>query len=73
MNDEPLTPAKRDEIQQAAVYALAFDDRGKPHRMARDAMTRLGTDQLVRHLERSGFVVIHCPPAKPHSTHGGAS
>ncbi len=60
-----LTPATYDDLLHALTYALQFNERGKPHRMARDAMARIAAETIARHLEMSGFVVMKRPPAPP--------
>jgi hypothetical protein len=50
----PATPA---EIAQALSFALRYDGRKHVHH-ADDAMARITADRLVRHLERSGFVLM---------------
>jgi hypothetical protein len=46
-----------DEITQALSFALRYDGRKRVHH-ADDAMARIPGDRLVRHLERSGFVLM---------------
>jgi hypothetical protein len=63
MPDEPhLRPATPDEIATALSFALQFEGRKRVHH-ADDAMARITADRLVRHLERSGFVLMKKPPA----------
>jgi hypothetical protein len=66
-NDPLLRPATRDEVSETLSYALRFN-RGKPHRMAQDAMARLAADVLVDHLEMAGFVLMRKAATKGHST-----
>ena len=68
MPDEPhLRPASADEIATALSFALQFEGRKRVHH-ADDAMARITAARLVRHLERSGFVLMKKPPATAHST-----
>lgn len=70
-SEEPrLVPATRDELMHAFAYALRFDERGKPHRLAVDDMARLTAQTLLRQLELSGYVVMKRPPPAPHRTPG---
>jgi hypothetical protein len=52
-----LQPATPDEITQALSFALRCDGRKRVHH-ADDAMARITDDRLVRHIERSGFVLM---------------
>ena len=61
-----LRPASPDEIGDALAFALRYEGR-KRVRHADDMMARITADRLVRHLERSGFVVMKAPPAQDHS------
>ncbi len=70
-DDDPLTPASRDDLVQALAYGLRFDERGKAHRHAVDDMARIAAETLVRHLDQAGFVVMKRPGAKLHSTPTG--
>jgi hypothetical protein len=68
MPDEPhLRPATPDEIATALSFALRYDGRKRVHH-ADDAMARITADRLMRHLERSGFVLMKRPPPTPLST-----
>jgi hypothetical protein len=63
MIDTPgLRPATPDEIAQTLSFALRYDGRKRVHH-ADDAMARITAERLVRHLERSGFVLMKKPPA----------
>jgi hypothetical protein len=69
MPDEaPLTRATEDELLQALAYALRFDERGKPHRAARDDMARIAAQTIARYLDMAGFVVMKRPPRPAHGT-----
>jgi hypothetical protein len=63
----PLRPATPDEIATTLAFALQFEGRKRVHQ-ADDAMARIAAERLVRHLERSGFVVMKGPPASGHSS-----
>ena len=68
MPDAPnLRPASPDEIAQALSFALRYDGRKRVHQ-ADDAMARITADRLVRHLERSGFVLMKRPPGAASTT-----
>ncbi|HEV7827986.1 MAG TPA: hypothetical protein VGP04_03880, partial [Pseudonocardiaceae bacterium] len=70
MPDTPsLHPATPDEIATALSFALQFEGRKRVHQ-ADDAMARITAARLVRHLERSGFVLMKRPPAAPPTTAG---
>jgi hypothetical protein len=64
-----LHPATPDEIATALSFALQFEGRKRVHQ-ADDAMARITAARLVRHLERSGFVLMKRPPAAPPTTAG---
>jgi hypothetical protein len=57
----PLRLASQDEITESLSFALRYDGR-KRVRDADDAMARITAERLVRHLERSGFVLMKRPP-----------
>ncbi len=52
-----LRAATPDEIAQTLSFALRCEGRKRVHH-ADDVMARITADWLVRHLERSGFVVM---------------
>ena len=62
-----LRPATQDEIAQTLSFALRYEGRKRVHH-ADDAMARITADRLVRHLERSGFVVMKQPAAPAPTT-----
>lgn len=68
--NEALTPAPAEAVAEALHYALRFDERGKPRSKAAREDDRLTADWLVRHLLRSGYVVMQKPPARPHTAGG---
>ena len=57
MGDEPLKSASAQDIAGALAFALRFDGRTRKHGTA-EMMARIVADRLVKHLERSGFVVV---------------
>ena len=68
MPDAPnLRPATSDEIAETLSFALRYEGRKRVHH-ADDMMARITADRLVRHLERSGFVVMKAPPAAAPTT-----
>jgi hypothetical protein len=70
MTEPPaLRPATQDEIATALSFALRYDGRKRVHH-ADDAMARITADRLVRHLERSGFVLMKRPPHAAPTTAG---
>ena len=58
----PLRPADATELSDALSRTLQFD--GRKRRTADDFAARITADYLVRHLERSGFVILKRPPAE---------
>jgi hypothetical protein len=67
MPDTPhIHPATPDEIAETLSFALRYEGRMRVHH-ADDTMARITADRLVRHLGRSGFVVMKRPPAPLHS------
>ncbi len=65
MPDDPqLRPATAEEIAETLSFALRYDGRRRV-RTADDAMARITAERLVEHLERSGFVLMKRPPARP--------
>jgi hypothetical protein len=62
-----LRPATADEIAQTLSFALQYEGRKRVHH-ADDVMARITAERLVRHLERSGFVVLKKPAAPDPTT-----
>jgi hypothetical protein len=63
MPDETqLRPATVEDIAEALAFALRFDGRKRVHQ-ADEFMAQITAQRLVEHLERSGFVLMHKPPA----------
>ena len=59
----PLRPADRPSLLQSLSYALRFNRRlGKQDRD--DLIARLAAEQVLEHVERSNYVVMHSPPAR---------
>ena len=57
-----LRPATADEIAQSLSYALRYEGRKRVHHVD-DIMARITADRLVRHLEKSGYVLMKHPTA----------
>ena len=43
-DDEPLTPATRDDLIQALSYGLRFDERGKAHRRGAELTAQIAAE-----------------------------
>ena len=67
MPEMPLRPALPDEIADALAFALQYEGR-KRVRHADDLMARITAERLVRHLKRSGFVLMKAPAATAPTT-----
>lgn len=67
--DPALRPATAEEIARSPSYALRYEGRKRVHH-ADDAMARITAERLVRHLERSGFVLMKRPMSAAPSTRG---
>jgi hypothetical protein len=63
MPDDPakLRPVDLDDLRQSLEFALSFDGR-KRFRHADGLAARITADHLVKHLQRSGYVVMRGPP-----------
>lgn len=59
-------PCHAEEIAETLAYALRWEGRKRVHH-ADDMMAWIVADRLVRHLERSGFVVMKRPAMADHS------
>jgi hypothetical protein len=59
--DEPLMPAKAEDIADTLAFALRYSGRKRVHDSA-EIMAAIVAKRLVEHLERSGFVVMRKPP-----------
>ena len=64
-----LLPATTAELQETLSFALRFEGRKRVHH-ADDVMANITAERLIRHLERSGFVLMKKPSATPPSTSG---
>lgn len=63
----PLRPATPEEIAESLSFALRWDGRRRVHH-ADEAMARITAERLVRHLERSGYVLMRRPEGPAPST-----
>jgi hypothetical protein len=63
----PTRPASADEIVDALSFALRYNERKRVYDAA-DAMARITAERLVRHLQRSGFVIMKSPAATAPTT-----
>ena len=60
----PLRPADPAELSDALSFGLRYD--GKRRLRGADEMAaRITAEHLLRHLERSGFVILKRPPPDP--------
>ena len=59
--DEPLQPAKPEDIADALAFALRYSGRKRVHDSA-EIMASIVAKRLVEHLERCGFVIMRKPP-----------
>lgn len=64
-----LRPATADEIAETLSFALQFEGR-KRVRSADSLMAEITAERLVRHLERSGFVLMKRPAGAAPTTAG---
>ena len=67
--DDPprLRAATAEEIADTLSFALRYDGRRRVHH-ADEAMARITAERLVRHLERSGYVLMKRPDGAAPST-----
>jgi len=63
---DKLTPADPSDLADAVAFALRFEGRKRKHD-ADEYMAAIAAERVVRHLERSGFVVMKKPPLGGHS------
>ncbi len=63
---ETLRQATSEELAEALAFALRYEGRKRVHDGDRLA-AEIAAARLVRHLERSGFVVMKRPPAIAHT------
>jgi hypothetical protein len=64
-----LRAASPEEIAETLSFALRYDGRRRVYD-ADDAMAWITAKQLVRHLERSGFVLMKAAPQMAPTTSG---
>jgi hypothetical protein len=57
------------EVADALAYALLYDGKRRVHH-ADDVMARITAERLIRHLERSGFVLMRREPGAAPTTAG---
>ena len=57
-------------IEHALAFALRFDGGKRVHH-GDEFMAKITAERLVKHLERSGFVVMKKPPLGAPTTHPG--
>jgi hypothetical protein len=55
------------EIADALAYTLLYGGRRRAHH-ADDAMARITTEYLIRHLAQAGFVLMREPPGAAATT-----
>lgn len=68
MTENPrLHPATPEEIAESLSFALRYDGRKRVFH-ADEAMARITAERLVRHLERSGYVLMKLPQGPAPST-----
>ncbi len=68
-NKSDLRAATAGELQESLSFALRYEGRKRVHH-ADDVMARITAERLVRHLERSGYVLMKRPDAAAPSTSG---
>jgi len=61
-----FSAAASEEVADALAYALRYDARGRPRPSGGQLVASLAAEQLVRHLERAGFLVLKQPPTRLH-------
>jgi hypothetical protein len=66
---DKLTPADPCDLADAVAFALRFESRRHVHN-ADEYMAAIAAERVVRHLERSGFVVMKRSPLGGHSALG---
>ena len=64
-----LLPATTAELQETLSFALRFEGRKRVHH-ADDVMANITAERLIRHLERSGFVLMKKPNSVAPTTSG---
>jgi hypothetical protein len=70
MNDQDrLREASVDEIAESLAFSLRFDGKRRIHD-ADATMAMITAERLVRHLQRSGFVILKKPALAAHKAWG---
>ena len=59
-DENRLTPASAEDLEQALAFALRFDGRKRTH-TGEELMARITAERLVKYLDRAGFVVMRRP------------
>ena len=59
-NELRFRPATSDEVAETLCFALRYEGRKRVHH-ADEVMARITAERLVRHLERSGYVLMKRP------------
>jgi hypothetical protein len=65
----PLRPATPDEIAETLAFVLRYNGRRRVHD-ADETMSWITAERLMRHLERSGFVIMKGPTGAAPTTSG---
>jgi hypothetical protein len=60
-DDDRLTPADASDIAESVAFALLFSGKKRVHDSDR-MMASISAQQIVRHLEKCGFVLMKRPP-----------
>ena len=61
MPDDSLTPAALEDVVNSISFALRWSGRKRAHD-SEGLTAAIAADRIVRHLERSGYVVMKKPP-----------
>ena len=62
MPEDKLKPAESGDLAESIAFALCFSGRKRVHDFE-TFTARIAADRIVRHLERSGYVVMKKPPS----------
>ena len=62
MPGDKLKPAEAGDLADSIAFALCFSGRKRIHDFE-TFTARIAADRIVRHLERSGYVVMKKPPS----------
>ena len=62
-----LRPAEPADVTDTLAHALLYDGKRRVYH-ADDVMARITAEHLIRHLERSGFVLIRSEPSPAPTT-----